>query len=152
MTDENAQQQAEADQRVFAAHEVRKTFQREDGQIVVALDGISLALQAGALNALVGPDGAGKTTLIRLAAGLMTADSGQLTVVGYDPARQPQQIQDRIGYMPQRFGLYEDLSVEENLNLYADLNGVTRAEQVLLAVTRFIGLASHNRVNAVTTN
>ena len=62
-------------------------------------------------------------------AGLMTADSGQLTVVGYDPARQPQQIQDRIGYMPQRFGLYEDLSVEENLNLYADLNGVTRAER-----------------------
>ena len=129
MTQLSAQQQASADQRIFAAHDVRKTFQREDGQQVVALDGISLELQAGALNALVGPDGAGKTTLIRLAAGLMTADSGQLTVVGYDPARQPQQIQDRIGYMPQRFGLYEDLSVEENLNLYADLNGVTRAER-----------------------
>jgi ABC-2 type transport system permease protein len=129
MMDVTAQQQASADQRIFAARDVRKTFKREDGQVVVALDGVSLALEAGALNALVGPDGAGKTTLIRLAAGLMTADSGQMTVVGYDPAQQPQQIQDRIGYMPQRFGLYEDLSVEENLNLYADLNGVTRAER-----------------------
>jgi ABC-2 type transport system ATP-binding protein len=78
------------------------------------------------LTALVGPDGAGKTTLIRLAAGLLRADSGQLEVLGIDVARDPQQIQDRISYMPQRFGLYEDLTVSENLDLYADLHGVTQ--------------------------
>jgi ABC-2 type transport system ATP-binding protein len=64
--------------------------------------------------------------LIRLAAGLLRADSGQLEVLGIDVARDPQQIQDRISYMPQRFGLYEDLTVSENLDLYADLHGVTQ--------------------------
>ena len=80
----------------------------------------------GELTALVGPDGAGKTTLMRLAAGLLRADAGELTVLGIDVAADPQQVQDRIGYMPQRFGLYEDLTVQENLDLYADLHGVTR--------------------------
>jgi ABC-2 type transport system ATP-binding protein len=79
------------------------------------------------LTALVGPDGAGKTTLMRLAAGLLRADSGELTVLGVDVAADPQQIQDRISYMPQRFGLYEDLTVAENLELYADLHGVSAA-------------------------
>ena len=82
-----------------------------------------------ALTALVGPDGAGKTTLIRLAAGLMTADSGELQVLGMNVAANPQQVQSRIGYMPQRFGLYADLSVQENLDLYADLHGVGADER-----------------------
>ena len=69
----------------------------------------------GTLTALVGPDGAGKTTLLRLVAGLMLADAGGLQVLGIDVAADPQEVQDRIGYMPQRFGLYEDLSVQENL-------------------------------------
>ena len=77
----------------------------------------------------MGPDGAGKTTLIRLATGLMTADGGELKVLGVDVAADPQQVQDRIGYMPQKFGLYEDLSVQENLDLYADLHGVTAGER-----------------------
>ena len=89
----------------------------------------SLEVKHGALTALVGPDGAGKTTLIRLAAGLMTADSGELKILGVDVAAHPQLIQDRIGYMPQKFGLYEDLSVQENLDLYADLHGVTVEER-----------------------
>jgi ABC-2 type transport system ATP-binding protein len=83
----------------------------------------------GELTALVGPDGAGKTTLIRLAAGLMRADSGELGVLGIDVSVDPQQVQERIGYMPQRFGLYEDLTVQENLDLYADLHGVTLEER-----------------------
>jgi len=91
-----------------------------------ALDDVSLSVAPGTLTALVGPDGAGKTTLLRLAAGLMTPTAGTLYVLGIDAAADPQAVQDRISYMPQRFGLYEDLSVQENLDLYADLHGVPR--------------------------
>ncbi len=85
---------------------------------------VSLEVASGALTALVGPDGAGKTTLLRMAAGLLAPSGGSLSVLGLDVAAQPQQVQDRISYMPQRFGLYEDLSVQENMDLYADLHGV----------------------------
>jgi ABC-2 type transport system ATP-binding protein len=108
--------------------DIRKTFLRENEK-VTALDGVSLEVAHGTLTALVGPDGAGKTTLIRLVAGLMTADSGEMTVLGIDVSADPQKVQDRIGYMPQKFGLYEDLSVQENLDLYADLHGVSLQER-----------------------
>ncbi|MEO7560898.1 MAG: ATP-binding cassette domain-containing protein, partial [Nitrosospira sp.] len=100
---------------------------KESGQTVHAVSDVSLEVQAGSLTALVGPDGAGKTTLLRMMAGLMKADEGQLQVLGIDVAADPQAVQDRISYMPQRFGLYEDLSVRENLDLYADLHGVPQA-------------------------
>ncbi len=100
---------------------------KESGQTVHAVADVSLEVQAGSLTALVGPDGAGKTTLLRMMAGLMKADEGQLQVLGIDVAADPQAVQDRISYMPQRFGLYEDLSVRENLDLYADLHGVPQA-------------------------
>ena len=90
-----------------------------------ALDGISIAIPAGQITGLVGPDGAGKTTLIRLLAGLLRADAGEIRVLGGAPGAD----QDQIGYMPQRFGLYEDLSVRENLDLYADLRGLPRSER-----------------------
>ncbi|MDB5806430.1 MAG: transporter related protein [Betaproteobacteria bacterium] len=113
----------------IAAAGIRKSFQvKETGQTVHALDDVSLEVPVGTLTALVGPDGAGKTTFLRLVTGLMTAQEGSLTVLGIDVAKDPQAVQDRISYMPQRFGLYEDLSVQENLDLYADLHGVT-AEQ-----------------------
>jgi len=112
---------------VLCGRNIYKTFRRGPGDVVRALDGVSLEAGHGTLTALVGPDGAGKTTLIRLAAGLMVADTGELQVLGVDVASDPQQVQARIGYMPQKFGLYEDLSVLENLNLYADLHGVTVA-------------------------
>jgi ABC-2 type transport system ATP-binding protein len=115
--------------KVLFGRDIRKTFRRDGGEIVHALDGVSLEVEHGTLTALVGPDGAGKTTLIRLAAGLMTADGGELKILGVDVAADPQQVQDRIGYMPQKFGLYEDLSVQENLDLYADLHGVTAEER-----------------------
>ena len=108
---------------------IRKTFHRESGETINALDGISLDVPHGTLTALVGPDGAGKTTFIRLATGLIFADAGELKVLGVDVATDPQQVQDRISYMPQKFGLYEDLSVQENLDLYADLHGVTARER-----------------------
>jgi ABC-2 type transport system ATP-binding protein len=111
---------------VLSARDVHKRFTPKKLPPVQALEGVSLEAPRGMLTALVGPDGAGKTTLIRLAAGLLRADSGQLEVLGIDVAKDPQQIQDRISYMPQRFGLYEDLTVAENLDLYADLHGVTQ--------------------------
>ena len=114
---------------VLRGRDIKKSFRRENGEVVRALDGISLEVEPGTLTALVGPDGAGKTTLIRLAAGLMRLDDGALRVLGIDVGSDPQQVQDRIGYMPQKFGLYEDLSVQENLDLYADLRGVSLEER-----------------------
>jgi ABC-2 type transport system ATP-binding protein len=111
------------------ARGVQKTFRRESGEAVTALNDVSLTVEHGALTALVGPDGAGKTTLIRLAAGLMRVDEGEVQVLGIDVCVNPQQVQERIGYMPQRFGLYEDLTVQENLDLYADLHGVAMGER-----------------------
>src|SRR5262249_18714062 len=102
---------------------------RETGEVVHALDGISLKVEQGKLTALVGPDGAGKTTLIRLIAGLMTSDRGELKVLEVDVAADPQAVQSQIGYMPQKFGLYEDLTVQENMDLYADLHGVRAHER-----------------------
>jgi ABC-2 type transport system ATP-binding protein len=119
----------DADAALAGAH-LRRSFQvKEARHPVVALDDVSIRVAAGSLTALVGPDGAGKTTLLRLAAGLLAPDAGTLTVLGIDVARDPQAVQDRISYMPQRFGLYEDLSVQENLDLYADLHGVPRDER-----------------------
>ena len=111
------------------ARGLRKTFRRGADQVVVALDDVSIEVAHGTLTALVGPDGGGKTTLIRLAAGLMSPDAGELHVLGFDARVDPQQIQSRIGYMPQRFGLYEDLTLQENLDLYADLHGLTRDQR-----------------------
>jgi ABC-2 type transport system ATP-binding protein len=93
-------------------------------QDMPALSDVTLHVASGSLTALVGPDGAGKTTLLRMAAGLLTPSAGTLSVLGIDVAADPQTVQNRISYMPQRFGLYEDLSVQENLDLYADLHGV----------------------------
>jgi len=110
---------------------VHKQFlDKESGRKIVALRDISLAIPTGTISAFVGPDGAGKTTLLRLMAGLLRADTGTIEVLGVDARRDPQQIQDRISYMPQRFGLYEDLSVQENLDLYADLHGVEAEARV----------------------
>ncbi len=113
----------------IVGRDIRKTFRLGTGEVVRALDGVSLEARHGTLTALVGPDGAGKTTLIRLVAGLITPDAGTLNVLDIDVVAQPQAVQDRIGYMPQKFGLYEDLSVQENLDLYADLHGIGAAER-----------------------
>jgi ABC-2 type transport system ATP-binding protein len=126
----------------LAASAVHKRFRvKETGKTIDAVANVSLRLSPGTLTALVGPDGAGKTTLLRMIAGLLKADEGKLEVLGIDVAADPQAVQDRIGYMPQRFGLYEDLSVQENLDLYADLHGVSpgmRAKRYarLLEMTR----------------
>ncbi|HTN09949.1 MAG TPA: ATP-binding cassette domain-containing protein [Acetobacteraceae bacterium] len=107
---------------------VRRSF-RAGKRVVTALDGITAEAARGAVTGLIGPDGAGKTTLMRLIAGLLRADTGRIEVLGTDVARDPLAVQARLGYMPQRFGLYEDLSVAENLDLYADLQGVRPADR-----------------------
>ncbi|HEV8340284.1 MAG TPA: ABC transporter ATP-binding protein [bacterium] len=95
----------------------------------MAVDGIDLELRAKEIFALVGPDGAGKTTLIRMLCGALTPDGGSATVAGLDVVRDPEGVKARIGYMPQRFSLYGDLTVNENLRLYADIYGVAPAER-----------------------
>lgn len=91
----------------------------------IAINQLTLSINPGTVTGLLGPDGAGKTTLIRLAAGLLLPNAGHVSVFGYDTQKDPELIHKEIGYMPQHFGLYEDLSVEENLNLYADLQGLS---------------------------
>ncbi|MBY3418829.1 ABC transporter ATP-binding protein [Rhizobium laguerreae] len=102
---------------------------RRFGDAPAALDAVSGMIGGGAITGLVGPDGAGKTTLIRLMTGLMLPDTGTMEVLGFDTRKNPAGIQAAIGYMPQRFGLYEDLSVQENLDLYADLRGLPKSER-----------------------
>ena len=89
-----------------------------------AIQSLTTQIKAGQVTGLVGPDGAGKTTLMRLIAALLTPSAGRIEVCGLDVATQGPAIHDTIGYMPQRFGLYEDLTVMENLRLYADLRGL----------------------------
>jgi len=96
---------------------------------VEALRAVSFNMPTGVITGLIGPDGAGKTTLMRLAAGLLKPDQGRINVLGLDATADSLRVQASIGYMPQRFGLYEDLSVQENLDLYADLQGVQKKER-----------------------
>jgi len=105
---------------------VSKTF-RQGKQTVHALSDLTASIQAGKVTGLIGPDGAGKTTTLRILAGLYRPDSGTARVLGMDVASDALAVQARVSYMPQRFGLYEDLTVRENLNLYADLQGVPPA-------------------------
>ena len=102
---------------------VSKSFQ-STGRQLQALSDVSFTIQSGRITGLIGPDGAGKTTLMRLACGLLSPDQGQIEVMGINTLQDPLQVQAKVTYMPQRFGLYEDLSVQENLDLYADLQNV----------------------------
>jgi len=92
---------------------------------VRAVDGLSFDVRAGEIFGLVGPDGAGKTTTLRM----LPPDAGKASVAGFDVARDPEGAKHALSYMPQRFGLYEDLTVDENIRFYADLFGVRKAER-----------------------
>lgn len=97
---------------------------------VLAVDHLSFEVTAGEIFGLVGPDGAGKTTALRMLAGVLTPDSGSAMIAGCDLVRDTEAAKACISYMPQRFGLYEDLTVDENIRFYADIFGVPRTDRV----------------------
>jgi ABC-type multidrug transport system ATPase subunit len=110
-------------QAAIQVEQIKKSFGS-----VQAVDSASFAVQAGELFGLIGPDGAGKTTLFKMLTSLLIPDSGSATVVGYDSVKDYKKIRKIIGYMPGKFSLYQDLSVEENLNFFATIFGTTIQE------------------------
>jgi ABC-2 type transport system ATP-binding protein len=113
-----------APQSALAASDLTKSFPG-----IRAVDHVSFDVSAGEIFGLVGPDGAGKTTTLRILAGVMPPDEGKATVAGFDVVRDPEGAKHHLSYMPQRFGLYEDLTVDENIRFYADLFGVNKTER-----------------------
>jgi ABC-2 type transport system ATP-binding protein len=108
---------------------------------LTAVDNLNIEVSKGEIFGLVGPDGAGKTTTLRLFCGLIDPTEGEAWVAGHNVAREVDAVKDQIGYMAQRFGLYGDLTVQENMNFYADLFGISKQERVglmseLLQMTR----------------
>ncbi|CAG8999102.1 MAG: putative multidrug ABC transporter ATP-binding protein YbhF [Candidatus Celerinatantimonas neptuna] len=104
-------------------HDLEKSFNGMGKPAIAPLD---LTIESGYVTGLLGPDGAGKTTLLRMFAGLLEASKGNIHILGFDPIHDSAQLHEHLGYMPQKFGLYTDLSVQENLDLYRDLRGVDK--------------------------
>jgi ABC-2 type transport system ATP-binding protein len=120
---------------------------------VEALRGVTLSVQAGEIYGLIGPDGGGKTTTIRLLAGLIAADTGRAAVLGRDPLRGGEAVRASLGYMPQHYSLYGDLSVEENLRFFSRMFTLSRSEyrerrERLLEITR-LGPFTDRRADAL---
>ncbi|HTV26900.1 MAG TPA: ABC transporter ATP-binding protein [Xanthobacteraceae bacterium] len=119
---------------IVAANELTKRFAE-----VAAVDGLSFTVNRGEIFGLVGPDGAGKTTTMRMLAGVLPPDAGGIVIDGIDVVADPEEGKQHISYMPQRFGLYEDLTVDENIRFYADVFEVAasvredRAQRLLAA-------------------
>jgi ABC-2 type transport system ATP-binding protein len=110
---------------------------------IKAVDGVDLQISAGEVYGLVGPDGAGKTTLMRLLCGALHPSQGGVRIAGFDVVRQTELARAQIGYLPQRFSLYEDLTVLENLRFFAELRGLPASEwrPRCLEILEFVGLA-----------
>jgi ABC-2 type transport system ATP-binding protein len=109
----------------------------------LAVDGVSLHIPAGEIYGLVGADGAGKTTTMRLLVGALLPDEGEVTVCGYDVIRQTEQARSQIGYLSQRFSMYEDLTVLENIRFFAEVRGLKPDEWLprCMEILEFVGLA-----------
>lgn len=122
---------------------VTKQFVQNNQPVTIAIKPLSITLSAHGVTGLVGPDGAGKTTLLRMLAGLLTPSEGKITVAGLNPIENRDQLRTIVGYMPQKFGLYEDLTVLENLNLFADLRDIKSEDrqQIFDKLLKFTDLA-----------
>jgi ABC-2 type transport system ATP-binding protein len=114
---------------------------------VTAVDSFDLDVPQGSVHGLLGPDGAGKTSLIRALAGTISFQSGEVRICDMDLRKETEHVRPLIGYMPQRFALYEDLTVDENLEFFADLYGVSRAARLerLPRLVQFTRLLGHNK-------
>jgi ABC-2 type transport system ATP-binding protein len=108
---------------------VQTTGLRKEFRHLVAVESIDIAIERGEIFGFVGPDGAGKTTTMRMLCGIMEPTAGEARVVGFDVRTQPEEVKRRIGYMSQRFSLYGDLTVDENLEFFADIYRVPKAER-----------------------
>ena len=124
---------------LIEADHIYKSF--EDNH---AVQDVSLAIQPGEIYGLVGPDGAGKTTTIRMLVGALRMDSGEINVCSYDINRQVEQARAQFGYLSQRFSLYEDLTVLENIRFFAEVRGLSSKEWLprSLEILEFVGLDS----------
>jgi len=124
---------------LIKASHLRKTF-----GATVAVDNLSLRVEEGQIYGLVGSDGAGKTTALRLLVGALKADSGEAIIGGYSLARQTEQVRAQLGYLSQRFSLYEDLSVLENIRFFSELRGLTQQEWLprCMEILEFVGLSA----------
>jgi len=123
---------------LIETHHLHKSFGNTH-----AVDDLSLSVAAGEIYGLVGPDGAGKTTVLRLLCGVLRSDAGQTAIAACDIARQTEQARSRIGYPAQRFSLYEDLTVLENLRFFAEVRGLPTVEWKprCMEILEFVGLA-----------
>ena len=125
---------------------IRTTALRKVFGTRVALDALDLVVRRGEIFGLLGPNGSGKTTTIRILCGLLSPTSGGAEVAGVDVVREPERVRTRIGYMSQRFGLYDDLTVHENMRFYAGLYGLRgdAAEARLRELSAELGLGSRD--------
>jgi ABC-2 type transport system ATP-binding protein len=123
---------------LIQASHMRKSFGN-----LVAVDDVSLLIQAGEIYGLVGADGAGKTTTMRLLVGALKAEAGEIEVCGYDINKQTEQARSQFGYLSQRFSLYEDLTVLENIRFFAEVRGLSAGEWLprSLEILEFVGLS-----------
>ena len=115
-----------------------------------AVEDLSISIAPGEIYGLVGPDGAGKTTTLRLLCGALRPDSGQAHITGFDVLRQSEQARSQIGYLAQRFSLYEELTVLENLRFFAEVRGLSAADWQprCMEILRFVGLADFTKRRA----
>jgi ABC-2 type transport system ATP-binding protein len=126
---------------------VVKTFSDGHGESVVAVDNISLKVRPGEIFSLVGPDGAGKTTVIRMMCGVLAPTEGKISILGYDIIKHKDEIKKHIGYLSQRFSLYQDLTIDENIDFFAEIHRVSRYKEKKEELLQFTRLSKfHDRL------